>query len=215
MATAATSSASASKMTTSTAAPAPSTTIDILRTLRADYNSISSSRFLSDYKPEFISFCLEQQVLRFGSFTLKSGRVSPYFFNAGKFSSGLVVRKLGEFYAKALLNSALEFDHLFGPAYKGIPLVTTTSIALSTEEACGRHERNAEDIPPLDIDFTFNRKVEKDHGEGGNLVGADLKNKQVVIVDDVITAGTASMSGGHIATKRDLVPLNDLVRIHC
>eukprot|EP00392_Amoebophrya_sp_AT5.2_P019101 g19814.t1 len=120
-------------MTTSTAAPAPATAIDILRTLRADYSTSSSRLSTSDYKPEFISFCLEQQVLRFGSFTLKSGRVSPYFFNAGKFSSGLVVRKLGEFYAKALLNSALEFDHLFGPAYKGIPLVTTTSIALSMD----------------------------------------------------------------------------------
>ncbi|CAD7926775.1 unnamed protein product [Amoebophrya sp. A120] len=128
-------------------------------------------------KTEFVEFCLTQQALKFGSFTLKSGRQSPFFFNAGSFNSGTSVGELGEFYADALVSSGLEFDHLFGPAYKGIPLVTATAIGLRG------HKK--------DIPFTFNRKVEKDHGEGGVFVGADLANKKVIIVDDVITAGTA------------------------
>ena len=120
---------------------------------------------------------IELGVLRFGSFTLKSGRVSPYFFNAGKFDSGRSLAALGRFYARALIESGLEFDMLFGPAYKGIPLVAVTAAAL--------YEHHGVDVP-----YAFNRKEAKQHGEGGALVGAPLAGR-VVTVDDVITAGTA------------------------
>lgn len=126
---------------------------------------------------EFVQFALQQQVLRFGEFKTKSGRISPYFFNAGLFNNGACVGQLGKYYAQALLASGISFDMLFGPAYKGIPLATTTAIALSSES--GRA-----------IPFAFNRKEAKDHGEGGVLVGAPLQGK-VVIIDDVITAGTS------------------------
>ncbi|MDY7219886.1 orotate phosphoribosyltransferase [Denitrificimonas sp. JX-1] len=129
------------------------------------------------YQREFIQFALERGVLRFGEFTLKSGRVSPYFFNAGLFDSGLALAKLGRFYAQALMDSGLEYDVVFGPAYKGIPLAATTAVALA--------EHHGQDRP-----WCFNRKEAKDHGEGGTLVGAPLAGK-VLIVDDVITAGTA------------------------
>lgn len=129
------------------------------------------------YQREFIQFALERGVLRFGEFTLKSGRVSPYFFNAGLFDSGLALAKLGRFYAQALMDSGLSYDVVFGPAYKGIPLAATTAVALAEH-----HQR--------DVPWCFNRKEAKDHGEGGTLVGAPLAGK-VVIVDDVITAGTA------------------------
>ena len=129
------------------------------------------------YQREFIQFALERGVLRFGEFTLKSGRVSPYFFNAGLFDSGLALAKLGRFYAQALVNSGLSYDVVFGPAYKGIPLAATTAVALAEH-----HQR--------DTPWCFNRKEAKDHGEGGTLVGAALAGN-VVIVDDVITAGTA------------------------
>ena len=129
------------------------------------------------FQEQFIRFAIEQGVLQFGSFELKSGRTSPYFFNAGRFNSGGALRKLGGFYADALIDSGLDYDMLFGPAYKGIPLVSATTIALS--ESAG-----------LDVPYAFNRKETKDHGEGGNIVGAELKGK-AVIVDDVITAGTA------------------------
>jgi len=129
------------------------------------------------YQREFIQFALERGVLRFGEFTLKSGRVSPYFFNAGLFDSGLALAKLGRFYAQALVDSSLSYDVVFGPAYKGIPLAATTAIALA--------EHHNADMP-----WCFNRKEAKDHGEGGTLVGAPLAGN-VVIVDDVITAGTA------------------------
>lgn len=124
-----------------------------------------------------IQLALDVHALSFGQFTLKSGRVSPYFFNAGTFNTGQSLRVLGECYARTLLESKLEFDMLFGPAYKGIPLVSTTAVALSN---LGR-----------DVPFCFNRKEAKDHGEGGTLVGAPLKGR-VVIVDDVISAGTAA-----------------------
>ena len=129
------------------------------------------------YQREFIQFALERGVLRFGEFTLKSGRVSPYFFNAGLFDSGLALAKLGRFYAQALMDSGLSYDVVFGPAYKGIPLAATTAVALAEQ-----HQR--------DVPWCFNRKEAKNHGEGGTLVGAPLAGR-IVIVDDVITAGTA------------------------
>ncbi|MFT0533182.1 orotate phosphoribosyltransferase [Castellaniella hirudinis] len=128
----------------------------------------------------FVRFALDQGVLRFGRFQTKSGRLSPYFFNAGLFNDGASVGRLGQFYAQALLEAGLDFDMLFGPAYKGIPLATTTAVALAQQPAmAGRM-----------VPFAFNRKEAKDHGEGGVLVGAPLQGG-VVIIDDVITAGTS------------------------
>lgn len=132
---------------------------------------------MQDYQEEFIRFAIERGVLRFGEFQLKSGRVSPYFFNAGLFNSGLALARLGQFYARALLDSGVEYDVLFGPAYKGIPLATSVALALA-----GEHDQ--------DRPWCFNRKEAKEHGEGGVLVGAPLQGR-VMIVDDVITAGTA------------------------
>lgn len=132
---------------------------------------------MKDYQKEFIEFALEKEVLKFGEFTLKSGRTSPYFFNAGLFNSGRDLARLGRFYAAALMDSGIEYDLLFGPAYKGIPIATTTAVALS-------------DSYDLDLPYCFNRKEAKTHGEGGSLVGAELQGK-VMLVDDVITAGTA------------------------
>ncbi len=140
------------------------------------------------YQREFIKFALERGVLRFGEFTLKSGRVSPYFFNAGLFDSGLALAKLGRFYAQALVDSGLSYDVVFGPAYKGIPLAATTAVALAEH-----HQR--------DTPWCFNRKEAKDHGEGGTHVGAPLAGK-VVIVDDVITAGTAIREVMHIINNQ-------------
>ncbi len=132
---------------------------------------------MQDYQRQFLELALEHGVLRFGDFTLKSGRKSPYFFNAGLFNSGAALAALGRFYARTLLDSGIQFDMLFGPAYKGIPLVAVTAAALA------EHHH-------LDIPWSFNRKEIKDHGEGGQLVGAPLQGR-VLIVDDVITAGTA------------------------
>jgi orotate phosphoribosyltransferase len=129
------------------------------------------------YQTEFIELCTQLGVLRFGSFTLKSGRESPYFFNAGLFNTGAAIAAVGRAYAQALTASNLKFDMLFGPAYKGIPLVTITAAALA--------ERHQSSVP-----FAFNRKEAKDHGEGGRIVGGPVKGR-VLIVDDVITAGTA------------------------
>ena len=129
------------------------------------------------YQREFIRIAIERGVLRFGEFTLKSGRSSPYFFNAGLFNSGLALAQLGRFYAAAVVDSGIAFDVLFGPAYKGIPLAAATAVALAEQ-----HE--------LDLPWCFNRKEAKTHGEGGSLVGAPLEGR-VLIVDDVITAGTA------------------------
>ncbi len=129
------------------------------------------------YKEEFIQFAIQAGVLRFGEFTLKSGRISPYFFNAGLFDHGRHLARLGRFYAQAIVDSDTEFDVLFGPAYKGIPLATAAAIALADHHA-------------LDVPYCFNRKEAKDHGEGGSLVGAPLQGR-VLIIDDVITAGTA------------------------
>ena len=129
------------------------------------------------YQREFIEFAIEQGVLKFGEFTLKSGRVSPYFFNAGLFRSGAALARLGRFYARAIVDSGIQADVLFGPAYKGISLAASTAVALA--------DQHGRDMP-----FAFNRKEAKTHGEGGNIVGAELKGK-VLIIDDVITAGTA------------------------
>ncbi|HEX7028979.1 MAG TPA: orotate phosphoribosyltransferase [Gammaproteobacteria bacterium] len=131
----------------------------------------------NDYRDEFLAFAVERDVLRFGEFTLKSGRKSPYFFNAGLFNTGDALARLGRWYAEAVMESGIAFDMIFGPAYKGIPLATLTAAALAEH-----HDR--------DLPYCFNRKEAKDHGEGGNLVGAPLAGR-VLIVDDVITAGTA------------------------
>lgn len=132
---------------------------------------------MQNYKSEFIKFALSRNVLRFGEFTLKSGRISPYFFNAGLFNTGADLARLGEFYAAAIQASGLTYDVIFGPAYKGIPIGTTVSVALFNQFG-------------LDKPVCFNRKEAKDHGEGGNLIGSPLQGK-VLLVDDVITAGTA------------------------
>jgi orotate phosphoribosyltransferase len=129
------------------------------------------------YQRDFIRFAIDRGVLRFGEFTLKSGRTSPYFFNAGLFNSGSALAQLGRFYAAAIVDSAIGFDVLFGPAYKGIPLAATTAVALA------EHHQ-------MDMPWCFNRKEAKAHGEGGSLVGAPLQGN-VLIIDDVITAGTA------------------------
>lgn len=129
------------------------------------------------YKSEFLDLALELGVLRFGEFTLKSGRKSPYFFNVGLFSNGYAAAKLGRYYASAIVESKVEFDMLFGPAYKGIPLAALAAAALAEH-----HD--------VDVPYSFNRKEAKGHGEGGSIVGAPLSGK-VLIIDDVITAGTA------------------------
>lgn len=132
---------------------------------------------MRDYQKNFIEFAIKNDVLRFGEFTLKSGRISPYFFNAGLFNSGEALAKLGQYYAAAITESSLKFDVLFGPAYKGIPLATTCAVAL--------YEHQNTNIP-----YSFNRKEAKAHGEGGSIVGAALAG-DILIIDDVITAGTA------------------------
>jgi len=132
---------------------------------------------MQPYQRDFSRFAIDRGVLRFGEFTLKSGRTSPYFFNAGLFNTGSALAQLGRCYAAAIVDSKIPFDVLFGPAYKGIPLAATTAVALADQ-----HQ--------LDVPWCFNRKEAKDHGEGGSLVGAPLAG-DVLIIDDVITAGTA------------------------
>ncbi len=139
------------------------------------------------YKKEFLELALELGVLRFGEFTLKSGRVSPYFFNAGLFGSGYAAAKLGRYYAAAIAESGIEFDMLFGPAYKGIPLAALAAAALA------EHHN-------IDVPYSYNRKEVKDHGEGGNIVGQPLSGR-IMIVDDVITAGTAVREAYQIITQ--------------
>ena len=141
---------------------------------------------MEKYQQTFIEFSLQRDALSFGDFTLKSGRQSPYFFNAGVFNSGADLRQLGQFYAAAIENANLSYDALFGPAYKGIPLVTATAMGLLD------FDKN--------IPYAFNRKEAKDHGEGGHLVGANIENKKVLIVDDVITAGTAIREVANLLT---------------
>lgn len=153
-------------------------------------------------RTDFVRFSLRHGVLRFGEFQVKSGRLSPYFFNAGLFNSGSSVGRLGQFYAQALVDSNLAFDMLFGPAYKGIPLATATAVALVNHPAmAGR-----------DIPFAFNRKEAKDHGEGGRLVGAPLQGK-VVIIDDVITAGTSVRESVELIRQAGAQPIAVLIAL--
>jgi orotate phosphoribosyltransferase len=132
---------------------------------------------MQDYQKEFLDFAIDVGVLRFGEFTLKSGRVSPYFFNSGLFNTGASLARLGRYYAQAVMESGIEFDMIYGPAYKGIPLASTLAIALADH-----HDR--------DVPYCFNRKEAKTHGEGGIIVGAELEGR-VLIIDDVISAGTS------------------------
>ncbi len=143
---------------------------------------------MEQYQNDFVDFMLEIGALKFGEFTLKSGRVSPYFFNAGQFNQGNHLSRLGQFYAQAIEASGIKFDVLFGPAYKGIPLVAATAIALN-------------DSFNRSVPYSFNRKEAKDHGEGGNIVGHPLEG-DILIIDDVITAGTA------IRDAKDIIDTN-------
>jgi len=152
-----------------------------------------------DYQTDFIKYALDCGVLKFGQFQLKSGRLSPYFFNTGLFNTGAKLDRLGYFYAQTLLNSTLEVDILYGPAYKGIPLVTATAMA---------HSR----LTNNDMPFAFNRKEAKDHGEGGVLVGAPLQGR-VVIVDDVITAGTSVRESVEIIQAAHATPSGVLLAL--
>ena len=154
---------------------------------------------MRDYQRDFLDFAIGRGVLRFGEFTLKSGRISPYFFNAGLFDSGAALARLGRCYAAAIVDAGLEFDVLFGPAYKGIPLVATVAVALA--------EQHGRDVP-----WCFNRKEAKDHGEGGLIVGALLKG-QVLIVDDVITAGTAIRETMQILTAHGATPAGVVIAL--
>lgn len=151
------------------------------------------------YQKQFIEFAIETGVLCFGSFTLKSGRVSPYFFNSGLFNSGASLARLGRFYALAITELALDYDILYGPAYKGIPLASTTVVALAEH-----HQR--------DVPYIFNRKEVKDHGEGGQLVGANLTGK-VLIIDDVISAGTSVRESVSIIKKAHAVPAGVMIAL--
>lgn len=153
----------------------------------------------SNIKDTFISLAVRRQALKFGKFTLKSGRVSPYFFNAGFFNQGEDLAVLGDCYAKTLVDVKADFDMLFGPAYKGIPLGTATAVALAKN-----HNQN--------VPFCFNRKEKKNHGEGGTTVGAELKGK-IMIVDDVITAGTAIRESIDIINDAGAEPAGVLIAL--
>ncbi|MEQ1543603.1 orotate phosphoribosyltransferase [Methyloglobulus sp.] len=152
-----------------------------------------------DYQKEFIAYSLDCGVLKFGEFLLKSGRTSPYFFNTGLFNTGAKLSKLGGFYAQAIIQSDIKPDILYGPAYKGIPLVSATSIAYAQ-------------LTSVDMPFAFNRKEAKDHGEGGELVGSSLTGK-VLIVDDVITAGISVRESVNIILRAGAVPVGVLVAL--
>ena len=154
---------------------------------------------MKPYQQQFIEFAIATGVLRFGSFTLKSGRISPYFFNSGLFNTCGSLAKLGQFYAQAIVDAGLDFDCLFGPAYKGIPLASTTVVALAEH-----HQR--------DIPYIFNRKEVKDHGEGGQLVGAELSGK-VLIIDDVISAGTSVKESVDIIKAQNAKPAGVIIAL--
>lgn len=153
---------------------------------------------MSDFTQEFIQFAIDKQVLRFGEFKTKAGRISPYFFNAGLFNDGESLMKLGEFYAASILKSGIQFDMLFGPAYKGITLAATIAIALA------RQGRN--------VPYAYNRKEAKDHGEGGVIVGAPLQGR-VLIVDDVISAGTSVRESVEIIKNCKAIPCGVAIAI--
>lgn len=148
---------------------------------------------LEDYQKNFLDLAIESQALRFGSFTLKSGRQSPYFFNLGLFNTGKLLSNLATAYAIAIIQSDLKFDVIFGPAYKGIPLASIVCVKLA--EIGGSKFQ--------DVQYAFNRKEAKDHGEGGNIVGATLGNKRILIIDDVMTAGTAINEAFEIIAKAE------------
>lgn len=154
---------------------------------------------MQDYQREFLDFALDRGVLRFGSFTLKSGRVSPYFFNAGLFNTGSALARLGRFYAQAIVDAGVQFDVLYGPAYKGIPLAAVTAAALADE-----HGR--------DVPYAFNRKEAKAHGEGGNIVGHALEG-DILIIDDVITAGTAIRESMDIIAAQNARPAGVVIAL--
>lgn len=151
-----------------------------------------------DFRQEFIEFSLAQNVLRFGEFKTKAGRMSPYFFNAGLFNDGAALDRLSQFYAKAILASGIEIDALFGPAYKGIPLVAVSALALARE---GRN-----------LPFAYNRKEVKDHGEGGNIIGAALSGR-VLIIDDVISAGTSVRESVEIIRAAGATPCGVVIAL--
>jgi orotate phosphoribosyltransferase len=153
---------------------------------------------MTDFRQEFIRFAIAQHAVRFGQFKTKAGRLSPYFFNSGLFSDGGSLYRLAQFYAKAILASGIEFDMLFGPAYKGIPLVSATAVTL----ALSGHS----------LPFAFNRKEAKDHGEGGNIIGAALSGR-VLIIDDAISAGTAVRESLDIISASGAVPCGVVVAL--
>jgi len=144
---------------------------------------------MQQYQHDFFDFAINCNVLRFGEFTLKSGRLSPYFFNSGLFNDGAAIAELGRYYAAAIQNSGLDFDMLYGPAYKGIPLAIATVIALNDQ-----HQRN--------VPYAFNRKEAKDHGEGGTIVGSPLQGR-ILVIDDVISAGTSVRESAEIIKQAD------------
>ena len=154
---------------------------------------------MKDYQREFIEFAIERDVLRFGAFNIKSGRLSPYYFNFGLFNTGSALARLGQYFAQALVDSGIECDVILGPAYKGIPLATAMAVALSEHHG-------------IDMPYAFNRKEAKAHGEGGSIVGAELKGR-VVIVDDVITAGTAIREVMTIIEAHEATPTATLIAI--
>ena len=153
---------------------------------------------MQNYRQEFLQFAIERNVLCFGEFETKAGRLSPYFFNAGLFNDGESLRRLGQFYAKAIHSAQIPFDMLFGPAYKGIPLVAAIAIALAED---------GHNVP-----FSFNRKEDKDHGEGGNIVGSALHGR-VLIVDDVISAGTSVRESVELIRARGATPCGVVIAL--
>ncbi len=155
---------------------------------------------MQEYQQEFIEFALECEVLKFGSFTLKSGRQSPYFFNTGLFNTGEKLARLGNYYARAIIDFGIEFDMIYGPAYKGIPLASATAIALAE-----KHDR--------DVPYVFNRKEVKDHGEGGMTLGAPLAGK-ILIIDDVISAGTSVNESIEIINAADAEPVGVVISLN-
>ncbi len=155
---------------------------------------------MQEYQKEFIEFALENEVLKFGNFTLKSGRQSPYFFNTGLFNTGEKLARLGSYYAESIIDSAIEFDMIYGPAYKGIPLASATAIALAND-----HNR--------DVPYVFNRKEVKDHGEGGMTLGAPLAGR-ILIIDDVISAGTSVNESIEIINNAGAQPAGVMISLN-